>query len=175
MDAKKGRKMNQKETNKKAFCEFVKICCDALEIGEVPPIFVDPKKLKTDTMAACCEYDGKHWRIYIREIPGTVPDPLIFVSMAHDLRQIWQLETDPAEWFDGYKSAAEFEGLDDFFQQKSEVDANGFAMLMLAAVFGLEPQFEPLNDVTFQMIYTRFKELSEEYHKTGTENPDSEK
>ena len=104
-----------------------------------------------------------------------MPDPLIFVSMAHDLRQIWQLETDPAEWFDGYKSAAEFGGLDDFFQQKSEVDANGFAMLMLAAVFGLEPQFNPLNDTTFQMIYARFKELSDEYHKTGTENPDSEK
>lgn len=104
-----------------------------------------------------------------------MPDPLVFVSMAHDLRQIWQLETDPAEWFDGYKSAAEFEGLDDFFQQKSEVDANGFAMLMLASVFGLEPQFEPLNDTTFQMIYARFKELSDEYRKTGTENPDSEK
>ena len=104
-----------------------------------------------------------------------MPDPLIFVSMAHDLRQIWQLETDPAEWFDGYKSAAEFEGLDDFFQQKSEVDANGFAILMLAAVFGLDPQFEPLNDTTFQMIFARFKELSDEYRKTGTENPDSEK
>lgn len=46
---------------------------------------------------------------------------------------------------------------------------------MLAAVFGLEPQFEPLNDTTFQMIYARFKELSDEYHKTGTENPDYEK
>lgn len=79
--------MNQKETNKKAFCEFVKICCDALEIGEVPPIFVNSEKLKTETMAACCEYDGEHWRIYTREIPDTVPDPLIFVSMAHDLRR----------------------------------------------------------------------------------------
>ena len=131
----KRMKNEPKGTNKKAFCEFVKICCDALGIGEVPPIFANPEKLKTETMAACCEYDGKHWRIYIREIPDTVPDPLIFVSMAHDLRQIWQLETDPAEWFDCYKSAAEFEGLDDFFQQKSEVDANGCAVLMFFNIF----------------------------------------
>lgn len=110
--------MNQKETNKKAFCEFVKICCDALEIGEVPPIFVNPEKLKTETMAACCEYDGEHWRIYIREIPDTVPDPLIFVSMAHDLRQIWQLETAPAEWFDVPQNLT---ALTDFFSKNPKL------------------------------------------------------
>lgn len=151
--------MTDKEICEKAIEEFVDICCGNLNLNERPKIQVDPSKLHSPTMQAAYTSEGI---LYLREIPDGKPDLMLFISIAHELRHAWQIQTDPEYWCEPHKDISECASIAEYCAQREEVDANAFAMFVCVALWKLEPQFESLDDKTFSAIYERSKQIAAE-------------
>lgn len=87
------------------------------------------------------------------------PSPDLLFSVAHELRHLWQAETDGDLYFKGYKTLREIGDVDIYNQQPAELDANAFASAIMAANFGISPTFDALSEDTKALIKARAKEL----------------
>ena len=131
--------------------EFVEYICGFLNI-EVPEVRILKDEALTDTTLACV-IDGV---VYVKTMK---PSPDLLFSVAHELRHLWQAETDGDLYFKGYKTLREIGDVDIYNQQPAELDANAFASAIMAANFGISPTFDALSEDTKALIKARSKEL----------------
>lgn len=131
--------------------DFVEYICGLLNI-EVPEVRVLKDEALTDTTLACV-IDGV---VYIESMK---PSPDLLFSVAHELRHLWQAETDRGLYFKGYKTLRELRDVNAYNQQPAEPDANAFASAIMAANFGISPTFDALSEDTKASIEARAKEL----------------
>lgn len=136
--------------------KFIGKVCSILEISI--PKLQKVKELSTPTMMAA--YECKSDTLYYKEANETIYIDLLFF-MAHELRHKWQYVNRP-EMLENYKSTNEL-SLHDYNMQLAEIDANGFATLIMEEAFGVSPTFDALDDEVVDVIYSHADILKEIY------------
>ena len=87
----------------------------------------------------------------------------IFV-LSHEMRHVYQEEKGLIK--ENYKKRNETT-LSDYNTQENEIDANGFAYVILSTVLGIKPLFEGLDDETRAKIKTRALEIAKELNRVN--------
>lgn len=136
---------------------FVERVCSVLGIEPVP-VREDGRRLMTATTMAALAPDGSE--ICIRD--GAKLDPDLYFAVAHELRHAWQLRTDPDRWMAGYHNATELD-VEAYNLQPAELDANGFAAIIMIECFHIRPLFQGLPERVVTAIYNTAAEIAEEY------------
>lgn len=136
--------------------KFIIKVCNMLEIS-VPKI-KKVKELSTPTMMAA--YDYRTDTLYYKEASETIYIDLLFF-MTHELRHKWQYINRP-DILENYKPTSKL-NLHDYNMQLAEIDANGFATLVMEEVFDVSPIFDVLDDEVIGRIYARTDALAEIY------------
>ena len=125
-------------------------------LGIAPPaISFDTSHFATQTMMAQCSPDGS--TIHIKKMKKPSPD--YFFAVAHELRHVWQIRTDREFWLSNYRPADALT-VDQYNNQPAEIDANAFALVVMATFFDLQPQFNGLSDAIKARIHERAKEIA---------------
>lgn len=131
---------------------FIKKVCDMLEI-DIPTVEIDLLGGHE-----CAEYFPKEDKIIIIKDGKDA-----FFEIAHELRHKWQWEKKYDEYMSDY---VEMESVDlkNYGKQKAEIDANGFAMIVVPSFIDDIPTFKgyPMSERT--EIFKKAKELSDEYN-----------
>lgn len=136
--------------------EYILEICHFLEI-DTPKISYDTTHFSNATMVAQCNSKGT--TIYIKK-PGNTPTPDLFFAIAHELRHIWQIRTDYPAYFSDYRTAGEV-STEEYNLQVAEVDANAFAIIVMADFFGLRPQLG-LSTAVMAAINARITQITSE-------------
>lgn len=134
--------------------EFVTDVCELLEIG-VPKISYDTSHFPTKTTLAQCEPTANI--IYLTKT--NKPNPDYVFSIAHELRHIYQYQTDEQFYLSKYKPSSECSSIEEYNLQIAEVDANAFASIVMTAFFSMKPQWNGLSDKVINTIEKRIKFL----------------
>lgn len=134
--------------------EFITDICELLEI-EVPKISYDTSHFPTETTLAQCEPTANV--IYLTKIDK--PNPDYVFSIAHELRHIYQYQTDEKFYLSGYKPPDKCSSVEEYNLQIAEVDANAFASIVMADFFSLKPQWNGLSGKVIDAIEKRIKFL----------------
>lgn len=137
--------------------KYINQICDIFDM-ESPKLSFDTSNFQTDTTLAQCSDDGK--TIFINGEAKQTPD--IFFAIAHELRHIWQIRTNKAYWFHGYKTAGTI-STEAYNMQPAEIDANAFALIAMTDFLGLQPQFNGLSDNVKTRIFQRANEISNDF------------
>ena len=137
--------------------DFIADICNILNIP-VPSVSFDISNFPTDTMMAQCSPDGS--TIYIKKIDKPNPDYLF--SISHELRHIYQIQTDYELFLSDYKPIDLCASTEEYNLQFSEIDANAFAGLVMVDFFHLKPLFEGLSDSVKAKIFEQMELLSTE-------------
>lgn len=139
--------------------EYIKAICMELEIS-IPKVSYDVSKFPTDTMMAMVTRDV----MYIKKPKnGTKVNADLLFSIAHELRHIWQIDTDEQYFMQNYKGSSELD-VESYNMQLAEIDANAYACLVMMDEFGVKPQFNGLSERVRKAIYDRVEWiLREEY------------
>ena len=87
--------------DRKQLRRFTQTVCDLLEI-ETPRIR-ESARLETKTTLAAAASDGSE--ILLRS--DMTPSPDLYFAIAHELRHIWQIRTEPERWLQDYRRSAE--------------------------------------------------------------------
>lgn len=134
--------------------EFITDICELLEI-EVPKISYDTSHFPTETTLAQCEpYTNI---IYLTKIDK--PNPDYVFSIAHELRHIYQYQTDENFYLSEYKPSNKCSSVEEYNLQIAEVDANAFASIIMTDFFSMKPQWNGLSDKVIDTIKKRIKFL----------------
>lgn len=134
--------------------EFITDVCELLEI-EVPRISYNTSHFVTKTTLAQCEPIANI--IYLTKIDK--PNPDYVFSIAHELRHIYQYQTDEQFYLSKYKSSSECSSIEEYNLQIAEVDANAFASIVMTDFFSMKPQWNGLSDKIIDAIEKRIKFL----------------
>lgn len=134
--------------------EFITAVCELLEI-EVPKISYDTSHFVTKTTLAQCEPTVN--TIYLNKVDK--PNPDYVFSIAHELRHIYQYQTDEQFYLSKYKPSSECSSVEEYNLQIAEVDANAFASIVMADFFSIKPQWYGLSDRVIDTIENRIKFL----------------
>lgn len=134
--------------------EFITDICELLEI-EVPKISYDTSHFPTKTTLAQCEPTANI--IYLTKIDKPNPDHVF--SIAHELRHIYQYQTDEKIYLSGYKPSNKCVSVEEYNLQIAEVDANAFASIVMTDFFSMKPQWNGLSDRVIDAIESRIKFL----------------
>ena len=137
--------------------EFVSDICDILNINK-PVVSFDTSNFQTKTMLAQCLPDENI--IFIQKCDKPNLDQ--FFCITHELRHIWQFQTDKDRYFRDYKSADMCESTETYNMQLAEIDANAFALIIMFDFFGIKPLFNGLSEAVKQRIYSRVNEVAAE-------------
>lgn len=148
--------MMGKET-KEMLQGFIEEICRVLEI-DTPEVRFDTSHFQTTTMLAQCSSDGKE--IFLKEFEK--PNPDVLFAAAHELRHIWQLQTDEEKFFSDYKTADECGSVDVYNQQEAEVDANAFAVIAMVDMCRLKGELRGMSTKVKLMMERRIDEIVEE-------------
>lgn len=130
--------------------EFITDVCELLKI-EVPKISYDTSHFPTKTTLAQCEPTANI--IYLTKIDKLNPDYAF--SIAHELRHIYQYQTDEEFYLSGYKPSNKCLSIEEYNLQIAEVDANAFASIIMVEYFSMKPQWNGLSDKTISAIDNR--------------------
>lgn len=105
-------------------------------------LHIDPPKIRyrlppgmSPTTLAAASSDGEE--ICVKNQP---PSADLYFSIAHELRHIWQLRTDPEKYMTGYKTRADLD-VEAYNLQPAEIDANAFAEIISVNPIGVRPLF----------------------------------
>ncbi len=134
--------------------EFITDVCDLLDI-EVPKISYNTSHFPTKTTLAQCEPSTNI--IYLDKIDK--PNPDYVFSIAHELRHIYQYQTDEQFYLSKYKPSSECSSVEEYNLQIAEVDANAFASIIMTDFFSMKPQWNGLSDKVIDAIEKRIKFL----------------
>lgn len=134
--------------------EFITDVCELLEIG-VPKISYDTTHFTTKTTIALCEPETN--TIYLNKVDK--PNPDYVFSIAHELRHIYQYQTDENFYLSGYKPSNECSSIEEYNLQIAEVDANAFASIIMTDFFSIKPQWNGLSDKAIDTIEKRIEFL----------------
>lgn len=132
--------------------EFITDVCELLEI-EVPKISYDTSHFLTKTTMAQCEPETN--TIYLNKIDK--PNPDYVFSIAHELRHIYQYQTDEEFYLSGYKPSNKCSSIEEYNLQIAEVDANAFASIVITDFLSLKPQWYGLSDKVIDIIEKQIK------------------
>lgn len=135
---------------------FVERVCGVLGIDQIP-VREDGRRLMTSTTMAALAPDGSE--ICIRDGAGLDPD--LYFAVAHELRHAWQLQEDPDRWMAGYHNAAEL-SVEAYNMQPAELDANGFAAIVMIELFHIRPLFQGLPEHVVEEIYKTAAKIADE-------------
>lgn len=138
---------------KQELYEMVYDICEELEI-KPPKISYDRSALQTDSMIAI--YDPESNIIYIND---TLLILDILFAVAHELRHIWQWQTDRKRYFKGYKQRSEEPNIEKYNLQLAEIDANAYAFTIMQDFYNLEPTFQGMPEKVVHEIHKRIGEL----------------
>ena len=127
--------------------EFITDICELLEI-EVPKISYDTSHFPTETTLAQCEPTAN--MIYLTKIDKLNPDYVF--SIAHELRHIYQYQTDKQFYLSGYKPSNKCSSVEEYNLQIAEVDANAFASIIMTDFFSMKSQWYGLSDKVIDAI-----------------------
>jgi len=121
---------------------------------------IDPPKIRyrlppgmSPTTLAAASSDGEE--ICIK---NQAPSADLYFSIAHELRHIWQLRTDPEKYMTGYKTRADLD-VEAYNLQPAEIDANAFAEIISANLLQVRPLFIGLPDSIRRKISSRAREI----------------
>lgn len=134
--------------------EFITDVCELLEI-EIPKISYDTSHFPTKTTLAQCEPTANI--IYLTKV--NKPNPDYVFSIAHELRHIYQYQTDEEFYLSGYKPSNKCSSVEEYNLQIAEVDANAFAAIIMTDFFSLKPQWHGLSNKVIDTIEKRIKFL----------------
>jgi Zn-dependent peptidase ImmA (M78 family) len=130
--------------------DFIKNVCDTLKIP-VPNVSYDTSCFLTKTTMA--QYNSSENTIFLKKSDKINPD-LLF-SIAHELRHVWQYQTNEEFFFKSYKSSNLCSSVESFNLQIAEIDANAFAGLVMIEVFHLKPLYQGLSENIKDKIQAR--------------------
>lgn len=130
--------------------EFITDVCELLKI-KVPKISYDTSYFPTKTTLAQCEPTANI--IYLTKIDKLNPDYVF--SIAHELRHIYQYQTDEEFYLSGYKPSNKCLSIEEYNLQIAEVDANAFASIIMVEYFSMKPQWNGLSDKVINAIDNR--------------------
>lgn len=134
--------------------EFITDVCELLEIW-VPKISYDTTHFATKTTMAQCEPETN--TIYLNKVDK--PNPDYVFSIAHELRHIYQYQTDEKFYLSGYKPSNKCSSIEEYNLQIAEVDANAFAAIVITDFFSLKPQWYGLSNKVIDAIEKRIEFL----------------
>lgn len=134
--------------------EFITDVCELLEI-ETPKVSYDTSHFPTKTTLAQCEPTVNI--IYLTKIDK--PNPDYVFSIAHELRHIYQYQTDEKFYLSEYKPSNKCSSVEEYNLQIAEVDANAFAAIIMTDFFSIKPQWNRLSDKVIATIEERIKFL----------------
>lgn len=134
--------------------EFITDVCELLDV-EVPKISYNTSHFLTTTTLAQCEPTANI--IYLTKIDK--PNPDYVFSIAHELRHIYQYQTDEEFYLLGYKPSNKCSSVEEYNLQIAEVDANAFASIVMTDFFSIKPQWYGLSDRVIDTIENRIKFL----------------
>lgn len=132
--------------------EFITDVCELLEI-EVPKISYDTSHFPTKTTLAQCEPSVN--TIYLNKTDK--PNPDYIFSIAHELRHIYQYQTNEKFYLSGYKPSNKCSSVEEYNLQVAEVDANAFASIVMTDFFSIKPQWNGLSENVIKAIDKRIK------------------
>lgn len=95
--------------------------------------------------------------IYLRKENN--PNPDYVFSIAHELRHIYQYETDEQYYLSDYKTADKCSSIEEYNLQIAEIDANAFAAIVMKDFFALAPQWQGLTRNVIAAINKQIKHL----------------
>lgn len=130
--------------------EFITDVCELLEI-KVPKISYDSIHFVTKTTLAQCEPVTN--TIYLNKVDK--PNPDYVFSIAHELRHIYQYQTDKEFYLSGYKPSNKCSSVEEYNLQIAEVDANAFASIVMTDFFSIKPQWNGLSNKVINEINKR--------------------
>lgn len=134
--------------------EFITDVCELLEI-EIPKISYDTSHFPTKTTLAQCEPTANI--IYLTKVDK--PNPDYVFSIAHELRHIYQYQTDEEFYLSVYKPSNKCSSVEEYNLQIAEVDANAFAAIIMTDFFSMKPQWNGLSGKVVDTIEKRIKFL----------------
>lgn len=134
--------------------KFITDVCELLEI-EAPKISYDTSHFLTTTTLAQCEPSENV--IYLNKVDKPNPDHVFCI--AHELRHIYQYQTDEHFYLSEYKSSDKCSSIEEYNLQIAEVDANAFASIVMTDFFSLKPQWHGLSNKVVDTIEKRIKFL----------------
>ena len=134
--------------------EFITDVCELLEI-EIPKISYDTSHFPTKTTLAQCEPTANI--IYLTKVDK--PNPDYVFSIAHELRHIYQYQTDEKFYLSKYKPSNKCSSVEEYNLQIAEVDANAFAAIIMTDFFSMKPQWNGLSGKVVDPIEKRIKFL----------------
>lgn len=131
--------------------KYIKEVCEILNIKE-PAISYDASHFPTPTTWAVCNSDT----IFLKKV--TEPNPDYLFAIAHELRHIWQIQTDPDYFLANYKDSTKL-SKESYNLQPAEVDANAFASIIMNDFFCLQPQWHGLPDTVISAIESQINNI----------------
>jgi Zn-dependent peptidase ImmA (M78 family) len=134
--------------------KFITDVCELLKI-EAPKISYDTSHFLTATTLAQCEPAENV--IYLNKVDK--PNPDYVFSITHELRHIYQYQTDEHFYLSEYKSSDKCSSIEEYNLQIAEVDANAFASIVMTDFFSLKPQWHGLSNKVIDTIEKRIKFL----------------
>lgn len=134
--------------------EFITDVCDLLDI-EIPKISYDTSHFPTKSTLAQCKPSAN--TIYLNKVDKPNPDYLF--SIAHELRHIYQYQTDVKFYLSRYKSSNKCSSIEEYNLQIAEVDANAFASIAMTDFFSIKPQWNGLSNKVIDAIEKRIEFL----------------
>lgn len=138
--------------------DFVNLLCDILDIRE-PKISFDISDFTTNTMLA--QYDPKSKTIYLKNLDTPNLDQLFAIS--HELRHIWQIQTNKQLFFSEYKPVELCNSIEEYNLQSAEIDANAFAGMIMIHFFKVKPLYTGLSDNVKTKISSRLDVIRDDY------------
>ncbi len=142
--------------DRRAIARFVGEVCRVLRIRP-PAIRYSADRLATATTMAATAPDGSEICVRTSAKPG----PDLWFAVAHELRHVWQLRTDPEKWLSGYLPSTELD-VEAYNLQAAELDANGFAAIVMIELFHIRPLFQGLPEHVVEEIYKTAAEIADE-------------
>ena len=145
--------------------EFVRYICEILDIEE-PEISFDVSMFPSETTLAMANVSTRTLHLreqavkVIEDREGDVDVSLCF-TISHELRHIWQSDSDFEYWFHNYSDDSS--DVDAYNTQRAEVDANAFGDMVCIALTGCEIIFGDLAPDVCRMIRDRRRELEKIY------------
>ena len=127
----------------------------ALALGIRPPVIEYIDRINTDTQMGGA--NPEIWRVGVR---SSLAEPDQYFTVAHEMRHLWQTQHMP-QAFREYRSNAVL-SVKAYNLQAAEIDANGFAMLMMQLCFRITPLFNGLDETVKRRIAERAEEIARE-------------
>ena len=137
--------------------EYITDICKLLNINK-PSISYDNSNFTTDTMMAQCDVINNV--IYLNNLDKLNPD--YFLSIAHELRHIYQYQKYKDFYMSDYKTSDQCSSIEEYNLQIAEIDANAFASIVMTDCFHVQPQWKGMSYKVINAINNRINVLSHE-------------